>query len=103
MASLAPYKDWHYLPTSQEEAVSAYIISELSQDPKIPIAHACAMLKAPMLIDLLMKAIRIAHKDASLMSLSAGVEAEKKDSDAIAEPQDLNGSAETSGAEATPI
>lgn len=88
MAKMPPYSKWIQLPRSQEDAVAAFIISELSVTPKIPIGQACALLKAPLLVDFLLKSIRIAHRDASLMSLGSGVEAEKKDSEPIAESQD---------------
>jgi hypothetical protein len=87
-AGLAPFKDWVHLPTSQEEAVAAFIISELSVEPKLGIGDACALLKAPLLVDFLLKSIRIAHRDASMMSLSAGVDAEKKDLEEMETPPD---------------
>lgn len=80
VAELPPYSGWAHLPTSQEEAVAAFIISELSVQPKLGIGDACALLKAPLLVDLLLKSIRLAHRDASMMVLGSGVEAEKKDS-----------------------
>lgn len=86
MAELPPYSGWTHLPSTQEEAVAAFIISELSVEPKLGIGDACAILKAPLLMDFLLKSVRMAHRDASLMSLSAGVDAEKKDSEEIAEP-----------------
>lgn len=86
MAELPLYSQWAHLPTSEEEAVAAFIISELSVEPKLGIGDACAILKAPLLMDLLLKSVRMAHRDASMMVLSSGVEAEKKDSEGTTEP-----------------
>lgn len=88
MAILPPYCNWLHLPEDHPSAVAAFIISELSVNPKLGIGDACALLKAPLLVDFLMKSIRLAHRDASLMALSMGVEAEKKDLEQTEESPD---------------
>lgn len=59
------------------------------------------MLKRPLLVDAVMKSIRIAHRDASLMALNTGVETEKKDSPEIQTPELSNDGAGISMEEAT--
>ncbi|MCW5943314.1 MAG: hypothetical protein KIS66_13865 [Fimbriimonadaceae bacterium] len=66
------------VPEDAGDAFVAYLIAELSVEPKIGLRDALRMLRAPMLADHVYQSIRSASKELDMVRLADRVEASKK-------------------------
>lgn len=87
----------HPIPANAEEAMAAFTIHRLVEDPPFTLSQAVAIQKAPWFVSAVMQAIDQASHVASAVVLSGQVEQAKKDSKATTPDESPSPSPETSG------
>lgn len=92
-----------FAPETSQEAAYAFMISELSTTPKINQLQACKMLRAPFLVDVIVKRIEAESKTVESVIMAKLVTESKKNLEEISESSEGSSSSQvTNPTEDTP-